>query len=237
MWFNDTHVIVALRKNFRAVTRPRWCALLDRFRDGTVTEADMATVNARAVTKGERIPPSPVGVQRRVLCFTNQERRSITDRYAQAIMLDRAHGPDSLQPREAYSMESPVCIMARCHRRRVGTHLSSSLEASIRDHVIDDRKLGGRPPWLVVGPRTPLMLVANKAPILGYANGSTCRFVATHLREGVAPRWEYCSWVRRHVWCVSSEDILCIEVESTNERIADRVLVEGLAPGHFFVAP
>jgi len=236
MWFSDTHVIVALRKNFRAATRPRWCALLDRFRDGNVTEADLATVNARAVTKSDRMPPPPAGVQRRVLCFTNQERRAI-NRYAQAIMLDKTHGPDSDHPRQPYGATSPLCIMARCHRRTAGMPLASGLEAKIRDHVVDDRKLGGRPPWLVVAPRTPLMLVANKAPILGYANGSTCQYVATHLREAVEPRWAYCSWVRRHAWCVSSEDILCMQVASTNERIVDEVLVDGLAPGHFLVAP
>jgi len=236
MWFNDTHVIVALSKNFRAATRPRWCALLDRFRDGTVTEDDLATVNARAVTAGGRVPPPPTGVQRRVLCFTNKERRAI-NRCAQAIMLDRTHGPDSERPRAPYDAKSPLCIMARCRPRRVGTRLASGLEAKIRDHVVDDRKLGGRPPWLVVGPRTPLMLVVNKAPILGYANGSGCWYVTTHLRAGVEPQWVYCSWVQRHGWCVSSEDILCIQVASTNERIADKVLVEGLAPGHFLVSP
>ena len=236
MWFNDTHVIVALTKNFRAATRPRWCALLDRFRDGTVTEEDLATVNARAITAGERVPPPPAGVQRRVLCFTNKERRAI-NRCAQAIMLDRMHGPDSERPRAPFGVSSPVCIMARCRRRRVRMPLASGLEAKIRDHVVDDRKLGGRPPWLVVGPRTPLMLVANKAPILGYANGSGCLYVATHLRDGVEPQWAYCSWVRRHGWCVSADDILCIQVASTNERVAGTVLVEGLAPGHFLVSP
>ena len=52
MRFNDTHVIVALSKNFRAATRPRWCALLERFPDGMVTEDDLATLNARAITAG-----------------------------------------------------------------------------------------------------------------------------------------------------------------------------------------
>ena len=52
MWFNDMHVIVALSKNFRAATRPRWCALLERFPDGMVTEDDLATLNARAITAG-----------------------------------------------------------------------------------------------------------------------------------------------------------------------------------------
>lgn len=74
LWKKEIHATIVLTKNYRARNDPVWAGLLSRWRsgDGSLSETDIASVNARVCAS--RHPPPTSGSQREVLCFKNKDR-------------------------------------------------------------------------------------------------------------------------------------------------------------------